>query len=340
MFSSLNAFSEALHDLPPGNESWRNEALARQRQLTKPAGSLGRLEDCAVFLAGWGNDPLPRADRTRVIVFAGNHGVTARGISPFPSEVTAQMVANFAHGGAAINAISAACGAELEVVPLSLDTPTGDISRAPALSEDDLLDALNAGAAAVAKGGDILAFGEMGIGNTTIAAALAARSLGGSGIDWAGPGTGLGADGVAHKAAVIDEALALHAGSDANAAGILRHFGGREQAAIAGAVLAARHALIPVILDGYVVTASLAPLFRQNPDILAHCMAGHCSAEPAHRRLLEAFALEPLLDLRMRLGEGTGAALAFAVIRAAVEAHCKMATFAEARVADRDGTRR
>ena len=211
MFSSLNAFSEALQDLPPANEAWRTEALARQQQLTKPAGSLGRLEDCAVFLAGWGHVPQPRADRMRVIVFAGNHGVTARGVSPFPPDVTAQMVANFAHGGAAINAISAACGAELEVVPLSLDAPTGDISRGPALSEGELLEALNAGAAAVAKGGDVLAFGEMGIGNTTIAAALAARSLGGTGADWAGPGTGLGADGVARKAAVIDEALALHA---------------------------------------------------------------------------------------------------------------------------------
>jgi nicotinate-nucleotide--dimethylbenzimidazole phosphoribosyltransferase len=340
MFSSLNAFSKALHDVPPANEAWRAEALERQRQLTKPAGSLGRLEDCAVFLAGWGNVPQPRADRMRVIVFAGNHGVTARGVSPFPPEVTVQMVANFANGGAAINAISAACGAELEVVPLSLDAPTGDISRGPALSEDELLEALNAGAAAVAKGGDILAFGEMGIGNTTIAAALAARSLGGTGADWAGPGTGLAADGVAHKAAVIDEALALHAGSAGDAASVLRHFGGREQAAIAGAVLAARHALVPVVLDGYVVTAALAPLFAQNPDCLAHCIAGHCSAEPAHRRLLQAFGLEPLLDLRMRLGEGTGAALALAIMRAAAEAHNKMATFAEARVAGRDGAGR
>ena len=340
MFSSLNAFSEALQDLPPANETWRVQALARQQQLTKPAGSLGRLEDCAIFLAGWGNVPAPCADRMRVIVFAGNHGVTARDVSPFPAEVTVQMVANFANGGAAINAISAACGAELEVVPLSLDSPTGDISRGAALSEAELLEALNAGAAAVRGGGDILALGEMGIGNTTIAAALAARSLGGSGADWAGPGTGLGAEGVAHKAAVIDEALTLHAGSEHDAAGILRHFGGREQAAIAGAVLAARHALIPVVLDGYVVTACIAPLFRQNPDILAHCIAGHCSAEPAHKRLLQAFALEPLLDLRMRLGEGTGAALALGLMRAAAEAHNKMATFAEARVADRDGTRR
>lgn len=339
MFSSLSSFSEALHDLPPANMNWREEARARQQQLTKPAGSLGRLEDCAIFLAGWGQSFRVRADRMKIIVFAGNHGVTARGVSPFPAEVTAQMVANFANGGAAINAISAACGAELEVVPILLDEPTGDISRGPALSESELLAALNAGAEAVAKGGDVLAFGEMGIGNTTIAAALAARSLGGTGADWAGPGTGLDQVGVAHKAAVIDEALAVHAQTGSSAVAILRHFGGREQAAIAGAVVAARHALIPVVLDGYVVTASLAPLFAENPDVAAHCIAGHCSAEPAHRKLLEAFGLEPLLDLRMRLGEGTGAALALSLIRAAAMAHTNMATFAEARVAARDSAR-
>jgi nicotinate-nucleotide--dimethylbenzimidazole phosphoribosyltransferase len=335
MFSNLDAFAKALHNLPPANDAWRELALRRQQQLTKPAGSLGRLEECAVFLAGWGHAPEPCADDARVIVFAGNHGVTGRGVSPFPPEVTAQMVANFANGGAAINAIAGACGAELRVVPLALDRPTADISRDAAMSEAELLDALNAGARAVADGGDVLAFGEMGIGNTTVAAALAAKSMGGTGADWAGPGTGLSAEGVARKATVIDEALALHADAG-RAAEILRRLGGRETAAIAGAILAARHKLIPVVLDGYVVTASLAPLFRDNPAIAGHCLAGHVSAEPAHRRLLEAFGLKPLLDLGMRLGEGTGAALAIALLKAAAAAHNKMATFAEARVANRE----
>jgi nicotinate-nucleotide--dimethylbenzimidazole phosphoribosyltransferase len=199
-----------------------------------------------------------------------------------------------------------------------------------------LLEALNAGARAADKGGDLIALGEMGIGNTTIAAALAAAALGGTGADWAGPGTGLSAEGVAHKAAVIDEALALHRGAAGSAADILCRLGGRETAAIAGAILAARHKLIPVVLDGYVVTASLAPLFRDNPAIADHCIAGHLSAEPAHRRLLDRLGLRPLLDLRMRLGEGTGATLAVAILRAAVSAHNGMATFAEARVANRD----
>jgi nicotinate-nucleotide--dimethylbenzimidazole phosphoribosyltransferase len=340
MFSSLSAFADALHDLPPANESRRDFAHAREQQLTKPAGALGRLEECAVFLAGWGRSPHPRADSARVVVFAGNHGVTARGISPFPADVTEQMVANFANGGAAINAIAGAGNVALEVVPLALDRPTGDISRQVAMSEAELLEALNTGARAADKGGDLIALGEMGIGNTTIAAALAAAVLGGTGADWAGPGTGLSAEGVAHKAAVIDEALALHRGAAGSAADMLCRLGGRETAAIAGAILAARHKLIPVVLDGYVVTASLAPLFRDNPAIADHCLAGHLSAEPAHRRLLDRLGMKPLLDLDMRLGEGTGATLAIAVLRAAVLAHNGMSTFAEARVANRGGADR
>jgi nicotinate-nucleotide--dimethylbenzimidazole phosphoribosyltransferase len=338
-FSDLTAFTHALHDLPGPNLGWRQAAIDRQQQLTKPAGSLGRLEECAIFLAGWGQTPEPRADRLGVVIFAGNHGVTARGVSPFPPDVTAQMVANFAAGGAAINAIAKVNGAALGVVPLALDTPTGDISRGAAMSEAELLEALNAGARAVATGIDLLALGEMGIGNTTIAAALAASSLGGTGADWAGPGTGLDPEGIARKAAVIDEALALHAGSGGSAVDILRCLGGRETAAIAGAVVAARHHSIPIILDGYVVTASLAPLFRENAAILDHCLAGHCSAEPAHRRLLAEMGLLPLLDLDMRLGEGTGAVLAMALLRAAAATHNQMATFAEAQVANRGDDR-
>lgn len=160
MFPSLSAFAGALHDLPPPNQEWREAALARQRELTKPAGSLGRLEELAVFLAGWGRSPEPLAEHARAILFAGNHGVTVRGVSPFPPDVTEQMVANFANGGAAINAIAKACNVELEVAPLSLDRPTGDISQQAAMGEDELLDALNAGAAAAEKGGDVLVLGD------------------------------------------------------------------------------------------------------------------------------------------------------------------------------------
>lgn len=335
MFATLSDVQSALHDLPTANEAWRTVARERQTQLTKPLGALGRLEDCAVFLAGWGDDAAPCAGDARITVFAGNHGVTERGVSPFPPDVTEQMVANFASGGAAINALAKSCGASLDVVPLALDRPTGDISREAAMSEDELLDALNAGASAVAKGGDLLAFGEMGIGNTTIAAALAALSLGGTGADWAGAGTGLDAEGIERKARVLDEVIALHKDAAHGATDILRLAGGRETAAIAGAILAARHRHIPVVLDGYVVSASLAPLFCDNPAIVDHCIAGHCSAERAHRKLLGYFGLKPLLDLDMRLGEGTGAAIAISIVKAAVCVHNEMATFTEARVANR-----
>lgn len=335
MFATLSDFHDALHDLPPANEAWRGQARERQTQLTKPPGSLGRLEECAVFLAGWGDEAAPLVENPRIIVFAGNHGVTARGVSPFPPDVTEQMVSNFAAGGAAINALAKSCGASLDVVPLALDRPTGDISRRAAMSEAELLEALNAGAAAVAQGGDLLAFGEMGIGNTTVAAALAALAFGGTGADWAGAGTGLDAEGIAHKARVLDEVIALHGAAAHNGAEMMRLAGGRETAAIAGAILAARHRRVPVVLDGYVVSASLAPLFCDNPAIVEHCIAGHCSAERAHAKLLGYFGLRPLLDLDMRLGEGTGAAVAISVVKAAVCAHNEMATFTEARVANR-----
>ena len=335
MFATLSDVKHALHDLPPANETWRTKARERQMQLTKPLGALGRLEECAIFLAGWGNEATPCAEDVRIIVFAGNHGVTARGVSPFPPDVTEQMVANFISGGAAINALAKSCGASLDVVPLALDRPTGDISREAAMSEAELLEALNAGASAVAKGGDLLAFGEMGIGNTTIAAALSALAFGGTGADWAGAGTGLDAEGIVHKACVLDEVIALHKDAAHGATDILRLAGGRETAAIAGAILAARHRHVPVVLDGYVVSASLAPLVCDNPAIVDHCIAGHCSAERAHAKLLSYFGLQPLLDLNMRLGEGTGAAIAISVLKAAVCVHNEMATFLEARVANR-----
>ncbi|MEM7751351.1 MAG: nicotinate-nucleotide--dimethylbenzimidazole phosphoribosyltransferase, partial [Pseudomonadota bacterium] len=303
-------------------------------QLTKPPGSLGRLEELAVFLAGWSESGQPCVDKAKTAIFAGNHGVTAQGVSPYPSEVTAQMVANFENGGAAINAITAAVGAELDVFGLRLESPTGDITVGPAMTEAELLEALNVGAGAVTADVDILAVGEMGIGNTTVAAALSASSFGGSGAHWAGPGTGLDDKGVGKKADVIDCALALHS-HVSSAVDRLRCLGGRELAAIAGAVLAARHQHCPVVIDGYVATAAIAPLFADNSDITAHCVAGHRSAEPAHGALLGKLGLTPVLDLDMRLGEGTGATLALAVLRAAAAAHNRMATFEEASVANR-----
>lgn len=331
-FASVAAFQAALAALPAADRAARDSAAARQAQLTKPPGSLGRLEEIALFLAGWQGRAIPRLDHARAAVFAGNHGIVARGVSAFPASVTAQMVGNFDAGGAAINALARASGLALVVVPLSLDTPTADFTRAPALSEEDCLAAMRAGASVVRPDLDLLVLGEMGIGNSTAAAALCARSLGGDARDWVGPGTGVDADGIRRKIATVDAGLAAHAAAPMTAFETLRRVGGRETAAIAGAVLAARIARVPVLLDGFICCAAIAPLVAAAPDIVAHCLAGHRSAEPGHARLLDRFGLDPLLALDMRLGEGSGAALAAGIVRAAVGVHAGMATFAEAGV--------
>ena len=331
-FDTVAAFEAALARLPAPHPAARSAAAARQTELTKPPGSLGRLEEIAVFFAGWQGRERPRIDRGRAIVFAGNHGVVAQGVSAYPAAVTGQMVDNFAAGGAAINALAAAAGLSLSVVPLDLDRPTADFTAAPAMDAAECLAALDAGAAAIGDA-DLLVLGEMGIGNSTAAAAVAAASMGGDGADWVGPGTGVDAAGLARKAAAVDAALAHHADALDRPFEILRRVGGREIAAIAGAILAARHARVPVILDGFIGTAAIAPLARAAPGIAAHCLAGHRSTEPGHRRLLDRLGLDPLLALGMRLGEASGAAVAAMIVRAALAAHDGMATFPEAGVA-------
>ncbi len=337
MFNSLEDFTCLLDDqLPVPNRFAQETARRRQLQLTKPNGSLGRLEELVLWFAGWRHNQELELQRPATLVFAGNHGVTAQGVSLYPQDVTAQMIANFAAGGAAINAIASSMGSNLEIIPIRIDEPTGDITIEPAMTDDGLLDALNIGAAAIASAGDLFAFGEMGIGNTTVAAALAASSFGGSGKDWVGPGTGLDRDGIAQKSTVIDRALARHSAAE-TAVERLRCLGGRELAAIAGAVLAARRSRIPVILDGFVATAAIAPLFAENPSIVDHCIAGHVSAEPGHRKLLKEMKLKPILDLGMRLGEGTGATLAIGILKAAIATHNGMSTFQEAGVSGPEG---
>jgi len=331
-FPSLAAFEAALADLRGPSADAAADARVRQAELTKPAGSLGRLENLAIFFAGWQGRARPRIARARATIFAGNHGVTVHGVSAFPPSVTAQMVANFARGGAAINALSAAAGLELTIVALDLDRPTADFTVAPAMTEAECLDALNRGAAAVDADLDLIVLGEMGIGNSTAAAALCARSLGGGATAWVGPGTGVDGHGVARKVEVVDRAIAFHADAPRSAFETLRRVGGREIAAIAGAILRARQLGVPVLLDGFICTSAVAPLAADNPAITAHCVAGHCSAEPGHRRLLGLLGLDPLLSLDMRLGEGSGAAVAANIIRSALAAHDRMATFAEAEV--------
>lgn len=330
-YASVAAFEAALAALPAACESARADAAARQGQLTKPPGSLGRLEEIALFMAGWQRRAIPAVEAGKAVVFAGNHGIAARGVSAFPADVTAQMVANFEAGGAAINALARAAGLRFAVVPLDLGRPTADFTAAPAMDEAECLAALNAGAGAAGHT-DLLVLGEMGIGNSTSAAALAAACLGGETEIWVGRGTGVDEAGLRRKIDTVELGLACHAGALSTAFEILRRLGGRETAAIAGAVVAARHRRIPVILDGFICSAAIAPLAMANPAILDHCLAGHVSREAGHGPLLERLGLKPLLALDMRLGEGSGAALAAQLVRAALAAHSGMATFAEAGV--------
>ena len=345
MFETTDSFLSALNSLPDTQVEFQEAARARQDQLTKPSGALGRLEDIAIWFAGWQGRERPQLNKVSAFVFAGNHGVVDEGITPFPASVTEQMVLNFENGGAAINALTKQFGHELKVIPLELETPTKNITLAPAMSLDETLSAINVGADTVeACEADLIYFGEMGIGNTTIASTLAAACCGGTGIDWAGPGTGLSSEGVRLKAQIITKALQFHhlekdkiqKKGSSSPLDIMRMVGGREQAAIMGAVVAARLKRIPVLLDGFVVTAAAAPLSLLDVDALDHCMAGHCSAEPAHQRLLDCLWLDPLLNLNMRLGEGTGAALAAELVKGAIATHSKMATFAEADISNRD----
>lgn len=333
-FHTRADFAAALATLPQPDFAAIIAAKDRQSQLTKPAGSLGRLEDIAVFMAGWQGQAIPSIKRGKSVVFAGNHGVTVHGVSAFPAAVTAQMVQNFHNGGAAINALAKAAGLDLQVVELDLEQPTADFTCAPAMTDAECLAALCAGAAVVDADLDILVLGEMGIGNSTAAAALCLRSFGGTASDWVGPGTGLDCTGLSRKETIVARALAFHASSPIDPFETLKRVGGREIAAIAGAILRARQLSVPIVLDGFICSSALAPLAKAAPSITAHCIAGHCSAEPGHARLLERLGLTPLLHLNMRLGEGSGAAVAVPLIRFALAAHAEMATFADAGISD------
>ncbi|MCV3737695.1 nicotinate-nucleotide--dimethylbenzimidazole phosphoribosyltransferase [Rhizobium sp. TRM96647] len=327
-------FRELLRNLPGPDSAALVAARERDGQLTKPPGALGRLEEIAFWLAAWTGRP-PAVTRPLVAIFAGNHGVTRQGVTPFPPSVTAQMVENFAAGGAAINQICVTHDLGLKVFDLALDYPTGDITEEAALSERDCAATMAFGMEAVAGGTDLLCIGEMGIGNTTIAAAINLALYGGTAADWVGPGTGSEGEVLARKIAAVEKAVALHRDHLSDPLEVLRRLGGREIAAMAGAILAARMQKVPVILDGYVATCAGAVLRAANPSALDHCLIGHVSAEPGHMRAIEKLGKTPLLALGMRLGEGTGAALAAGIVKAAAACHGGMATFVQAGVSNR-----
>ena len=333
LFRSVADIDEMVLRLPKVDEIIQNKVVARQNELTKPLGSLGKLEDIVIWMAGWQKTETPEIKFGQCLIFAGNHGVVAQGISAFPAEVTEQMVKNFEAGGAAINQLCKLADLALTVTSLDLGTPTYDITEEAAMSEADVLVAMSKGAAAINDSCDYLVVGEMGIGNSTSAAALCLGRFGSNANTWVGPGTGLDDEGVAHKARVIEKALAVQQPVDDHVVALLAAFGGRELAAIAGAVLAARFRSIPVMLDGFIATAAAAALTAgKNFSILDHTMISHMSLEPGHLQLTIALHKVPIVDLKMRLGEGSGAAVASLLVRAACATHNGMATFTQAGV--------
>ena len=324
-----------LPQMPQASDTCVDIVRARDQELVKPAGALGRMEEIVEWLAAWQGRSQPAVLRPMVAVFAANHGVAAQGVSAYPQAVTRQMLETFAAGGAAINQICATYDIGLKVFDLALDIPTGDITKEAALDEKAAAATFAFGMEAIAGGADLLCLGEMGIANTTIAAAIYHALYGGAARDWVGRGTGVDDAGLNRKAAAVEKAVALHKAHLGDPLEVMRRVGGREICALAGAIMAARMERIPVVLDGYVVTAAAAILHALDPASIDHCIAGHLSSEGAHGEVLRRLGKTPLLDLGMRLGEGSGAALAVGVIKAAVACHNDMATFEQAKVASK-----
>ncbi|WP_438381315.1 nicotinate-nucleotide--dimethylbenzimidazole phosphoribosyltransferase [Asaia sp. BMEF1] len=324
-FHSLDALHAACTTLPMADGEAVSRIQAREAVLTKPAGSLGRLEELVEWFGAW--RPL-QIDQVDLCIFAGNHGVLAQNVSSWPASVTTAMVDNFTQQGAAINQLAKIADARLHIVPIGELEPSADFTVHPALSPEAFLAAVSTGYDAVPDRCDLLALGEMGVGNTTAAAALAAALFGQDGSYWAGRGAGLDEAGLTRKARAIDRALALH-GRAHSPLDLARIYGGWELAALMGATLAARHRRIPVLLDGFVVTAAVAPLALLDPTGLDHTRLAHQSQEQGHRQLAGFLGLDPLLDLQLRLGEGSGAALAIPLVRAALACHNDMASFSD-----------
>ncbi|UTA47683.1 nicotinate-nucleotide--dimethylbenzimidazole phosphoribosyltransferase [Simiduia sp. 21SJ11W-1] len=342
-----------LHPGQVPSEKHRTKARAWQQQLTKPAGSLGRLECLAIDLAALQQRKHPEVKQVNICIFAADHGVCAERVSAFPQVVTAQMIDNFVIGGAAITVLAKSLGAAFEVVSLgtvgkvqevrgmrdaTIAPQTANFTAAPAMTEAQLNRALDEGREAVARavdaGCELFVPGEMGIGNTTAATAMLARMLNQPAGSLTGPGTGLSDERIAHKVAVIERALSFHQGVT-DPLSVLRSLGGFEIAALAGAYIACAQAKLPVLVDGYICTVAALAALKINPGIRPWLLASHHSAEPGHGAALAAAGLEPLLNLGLRLGEGSGAALAVGLLRMACDLHNNMATFAEAGVSER-----
>jgi len=334
--SSLDDLRAQLKKLPTADDASRAKANDREPQLTKPPGSLGQLEEIAAWVSTWQRQYPPRLSRPCARVFAGNHGVVVRGVSAYPAEVTQQMVYGFEAGTAAINQICKTFDIELQVIPIDLEEPTADFTTAPALSVEEFVSAFNLGMAAVPSDADLICLGEMGIGNTTSAAAICHALYGGDAAEWTGQGTGVVGEAFDIKVQVVADGVKHHRADITDGIDVLRCLGGRELVAIGGAIVAARQNAVPVMIDGFISTAAAATLEATQPGALDHCLIAHASAEKGHKKVLDALNKTALLDLGMRLGEASGAALAVGIVKAAINCHNDMATFAEAGVTGKE----
>lgn len=304
-------------------------AADRAANTLRPAGALAQLDDLAVWVAGWQRSGTPHITAPAVLVFAGDHGVTVEGVSRYPAEITASMLSAVQSGQATINALAAATGASLQVIDVGVGDPTGNLRLEPAMSPDRFAQAFETGRAAVRNTAcDLLVLGELGIGNTTAAAAVTASIIGGDIAPYVGRGTGLDDDGLANKVAVVADAVA-RVSEESDPLELLRHLGGTELAAMAGAMVEARSRSIPLLLDGYIATAPAVVLHAVDPDLVANARAGHRSAEPGHQRALDRLGLQPLLSMEFRLGEGSGALAAVPLVVAGCEVVSSVATFDE-----------
>jgi nicotinate-nucleotide--dimethylbenzimidazole phosphoribosyltransferase len=325
-------FHDALADLTDPDVDAATAVAERARTVLRPVGALQRLDDVAVHVAAWQGISRPAITRPAVLVFAGDHGVARAGVSAYPDDVTASMLAAVRAGRATINAMARIVGAMLEVHDVGVGAPTGDIRVEPAMSPERFDEIARLAAEAVdgvvERGADLLVVGELGIGNTTVSAALPAALLGGDVAAWVGRGTGVDDDGMERKRAAVAAAVE-RIGSPTDPLETMRELGGSELTAMAAAVLRARHHRLPVVLDGYVATAAVLPLHLAVPGALDHCLVGHASAEPGHRRILDRLGAEPLLDLALCLGEGSGALAAVPLVQIACACVTEVPTFDE-----------
>jgi nicotinate-nucleotide--dimethylbenzimidazole phosphoribosyltransferase len=327
--SCRQLFDDSLAGLPGGDLHAHDLVAARASGILRPSGALARLDTLAVWVARWQGTTTPSVVRPAALIFAADHGVVAEGVSAYPGDVTAAMLDAFRAGRSSIDALARTCGASVRVHDVGVGRPTGNLRVEPAMTEASFAEAFTAGRLAVRTlDADLLVVGEMGIGNTTSAAAVCARLLGGPPAGWVGRGTGVDDDRLHVKQHVVADAVARTADLT-HAADVLRHLGGHELVAMAGAFVEARRRGLPVLLDGYVCTAALVALWCIEPAIVDHVQAGHCSAEHAHRAALTALGMEPLLDLGLRLGEGSGAMAAVPLVAMACRAVVEVPTFAE-----------